>query len=90
MHVRRDDFKTGCSAETDPEKCFASVKVYERRVKEIKQSLQNRPNGIEVTKVVVTSDERDPKWWQQVAALGPEWGWIDHEAEQTAEKHGKW
>ncbi|KAG9086266.1 hypothetical protein FRC07_013137, partial [Ceratobasidium sp. 392] len=90
VHVRRTDFEGGCYAEKDPEKCFAPIKAYERRVNEIKQSLLTRSNGTNVTKVLVTSDERNPKWWDQVAALGPEWGWIDHESEQTVQKHGKW
>ncbi|KAG9076142.1 hypothetical protein FRC06_009681 [Ceratobasidium sp. 370] len=90
VHVRRTDFETGCYEEKDPEKCFAPVKAYQRRVNEIKQGLLARPNGVNVTKVIVTSDERDPKWWDQVAALGPEWGWIDHKSEQTAQEHGSW
>ncbi|QRV98201.1 O-FucT domain protein [Ceratobasidium sp. AG-Ba] len=90
VHIRRTDFKQACSAELEPEKCFAPIKAYERRVSEIKQSLQDRPDGIEVTRVLVTSDEDDPEWWKQVAALGPEWSWIDHTAEKTAETHGQW
>ncbi|QRV86512.1 O-FucT domain protein [Ceratobasidium sp. AG-Ba] len=90
VHIRRSDFKAACFTEKDPDKCFAPVKAYERRVNEIKQSLRSRPNGIDVTKLIVTSDEKDPKWWDQIAALGPEWGWIDHKAERTAEKHGQW
>ncbi|KAG8751146.1 hypothetical protein FRC12_012582 [Ceratobasidium sp. 428] len=90
VHVRRTDFEGGCYTEKDREKCFAPVKAYERRVNEIKQGLLAQPNGVNVTKVLVTSDERDPKWWDQVAALGPEWGWIDHDSEQTVQKHNKW
>lgn len=58
--------------------------------KEIKDALKSRADKLVVTVVLVTSDERDPKWWGQVAALGPEWGWIDHAAEKTVEKHSKW
>ncbi|KAG8699792.1 hypothetical protein FRC09_006377 [Ceratobasidium sp. 395] len=90
VHVRRTDFEGGCYTEKDREKCFAPVKAYERRVNEIKQGLLAQPNEVNVTKVLVTSDERDPKWWDQVAALGPEWGWIDHDSEQTVQKHSKW
>ena len=40
--------------------------------------------------MLVTSDERDPEWWDEIAELGPEWGWVDHAAEKTVEKYGKW
>ena len=38
--------------------------------------------------VLVTSDERDPAWWEQVRALG--WAAIDHDAERTEEIFGRW
>ncbi|QRW12796.1 hypothetical protein RhiLY_11795 [Ceratobasidium sp. AG-Ba] len=56
---------TSLQCRTGTEKCFAPIKAYERRVNEIKQSLQDRPDGIEVTRVLVTSDEDDPEWWKQ-------------------------
>ena len=36
----------------------------------------------------MTSDERDPNWWAEVAKLG--WTWVDYAAERTVEKYGKW
>jgi hypothetical protein len=89
VHVRRTDFEGGCYGVTKDE-CFAPLSAYERRVREVRERLRNRTNGANVKTVIVTSDERDPKWWSQVSTLGSEWGWIDHAAEQTAEKYGKW
>ncbi|QRV86513.1 hypothetical protein RhiJN_14531 [Ceratobasidium sp. AG-Ba] len=73
------------------EACFAPASAYARRVKEIQDALRARPNGgIDARHVLVTSDERNPEWWEEIAELGPEWGWIDHATEQTVQKHGKW
>lgn len=43
---------------------------------------------IPMSRVIMTSDEADPAWWDEVAAMG--WARMDHEAEQTVEKYGKW
>ncbi|KAB5589266.1 hypothetical protein CTheo_7283 [Ceratobasidium theobromae] len=90
VHVRRADFKYICSPNLTKDECFAPISAYHRRVQEIKERLRNRPNGVDVQAVLVTSDEQDPGWWDQVAALGPEWRWIDHKTERTAEKYGDW
>lgn len=44
--------------------------------------------GVEIRRVLVTSDERAESWWKEVNDLG--WVGIDHEKEQTEEKYGKW
>ena len=90
VHVRRTDFEYGCPQGADRDQCFAPVKRYQQSVQEVKKALQSRADELVVTAVLVTSDESDPKWWDQVAALGPEWGWIDHTAERTAENYSKW
>ncbi|CAE6442897.1 unnamed protein product [Rhizoctonia solani] len=90
VHVRRSDFEGGCGKDLSKEQCFAPVTVYERRVKEVQARLRARTNGTDVREILVTSDERDSSWWEQVSALGPEWRWIDHTIEQTSEKYGKW
>ena len=41
-----------------------------------------------MTRVIVTSDEKDPAWWEEVAALG--WRTVDHDAAGTAEAFGGW
>ena len=43
---------------------------------------------IPMDRVVMTSDETDEAWWDGVKALG--WVRMDHAAERTEEKYGKW
>lgn len=90
VHVRHTDFAAICSGGMNKEDCFAPVSAYEKRVNEVKERLKTRKNGVDVRAVIVTSDERDSKWWDQVAALGNDWSWIDHNTEKTAERYGNW
>ncbi|KAJ1310138.1 hypothetical protein OPQ81_006883 [Rhizoctonia solani] len=88
-HYLRRHF--GIQNKTDHIPPFISVHIpYERRVKEVRARLKARTNGPNVREVLVTSDERDSAWWEQVSALGPEWRWIDHAVEKTGDKYGKW
>ncbi|KAF8682462.1 GDP-fucose protein O-fucosyltransferase [Rhizoctonia solani] len=90
VHIRRSDFEGGCGKDVTKDQCFAPIEAYERRVQEVRDRLVARANSINVREVLVTSDEQDPRWWERISALGPEWRWIDHAAEQTGEKYGKW
>ncbi|CAE6363592.1 unnamed protein product [Rhizoctonia solani] len=90
VHIRRSDFEGGCGKDVGKEQCFAPVAAYERRVQEVQARLKARTNGADVQEILVTSDERNSTWWEQVSALGPEWRWIDHATEQTSERYGKW
>ncbi|EJU05466.1 hypothetical protein DACRYDRAFT_103954 [Dacryopinax primogenitus] len=47
-----------------------------------------RQKGILTDRVVITSDEQDPAWWDQVRALG--YTSIDHVALGTEERYGLW
>lgn len=85
MHVRREDFKGSCSPGLSIEECFAPLDAFTRRVEEVKAEVWQR-KGIAVNHVIVTSDETDTAWWDQVAAVG--WLTVDHS--QTQETHGIW
>jgi len=56
-------------------------------VGEVQEELKER-HGRVVTKVLVTSDETDPAWWEEVQSFG--WFYINHSSERTVEKYGKW
>ncbi|KAG8715214.1 hypothetical protein FRC11_005287 [Ceratobasidium sp. 423] len=90
VHVRRADFAGWCSSNVNREACFATPGAYAKRVREVQASLRTRETPIDAQAVLVTSDERDPEWWKEIAELGPEWRWVDHKAEGTVEKYGKW
>ncbi|ELU44476.1 hypothetical protein AG1IA_01505 [Rhizoctonia solani AG-1 IA] len=89
VHVRRADFAGWCPSNMSREACFATPDDYAKRVREVQASLRLQSTPIDVRSVLVTSDERDPGWWEEMAEFGPEWGWVDHKAEGTVEKYGK-
>ncbi|KXN88805.1 hypothetical protein AN958_06674 [Leucoagaricus sp. SymC.cos] len=84
IHIRHGDFKNWCG-EVPVEDCFASISVINRRVEEVKTEIQES-RGLTVNHVIVTSDERDPLWWEQVANQG--WYRVDHSG--TADRYGAW
>ena len=84
IHIRHGDFGTLCG-QTPLNECFAPISVIARRVEEVKKELQER-KGIAVSNVIMTSDERDASWWEQVKAQG--WHSVDHS--ETAKLHGPW
>ncbi|KIK97545.1 hypothetical protein PAXRUDRAFT_824800 [Paxillus rubicundulus Ve08.2h10] len=86
IHIRHGDFRVYCN-DIPEDQCFAPLPVIARRVSEVQQELRER-KGIDVTRVIITSDERDPNWWSEVRNFG--WTWIDYAAERTVETHGKW
>ncbi|KAH9937279.1 uncharacterized protein B0H18DRAFT_1081519 [Fomitopsis serialis] len=89
IHQRHGDFKNWCPDPDNTEDCFAPISAIARRVREIQDELRAR-KGIEVpdTHVILTSDETDQAWWDEVTALG--WVKIDHDAWETEQNYGKW
>lgn len=70
LHVRHGDFGRYCNEDTG-EGCFAPLSAFERRVEEIKVELKEKKGvDVERVRVLVTSDESDPEWWEEVRALG--------------------
>ncbi len=65
--------------------CFASIPVIARRVQEVKDELM-ATQGLDIKHVVVTSDERNATWWQEVA----EQGWFAPDHSRTKELLGDW
>ncbi|KAG6334539.1 hypothetical protein ID866_4555 [Astraeus odoratus] len=86
IHVRHGDFRVYCN-DLPEDQCWAPISAIARRVAEVQQELLER-KGINVTNVIMTSDERDPNWWAQVRERG--WTWVDYAAERTVEKYGRW
>lgn len=63
------------------------MEAYSTRIAEIQQELMER-KGINVTRVIMTSDEQDESWWDRVREMG--WLRIDHEKENTIIEYGEW
>ncbi|KAG6866233.1 hypothetical protein C0991_007258 [Blastosporella zonata] len=85
VHARRGDFVNQCF--DVPSQCLAPISAYARRVKEVQGAIFVE-RGIKVTKVLMTSDEKDPAFWEEVKEQG--WTYINHAAERTLELHGEW
>ncbi|OBZ78852.1 hypothetical protein A0H81_00084 [Grifola frondosa] len=66
--------------------CFAPLSAYARRVREVQEEL--RDLGVNATHVIMTSDEEDERWWDEVSAQG--WLRINHTRENTEERFGDW
>ncbi|KAJ7738979.1 hypothetical protein B0H16DRAFT_1729655 [Mycena metata] len=86
VHVRRRDFAIWCRIDGIPlSKCFPPISAYERQVNTIQaQIFENK--GVSVDHVIVTSDERDPRWWEGALELG----WVRPDHSRTVEIHGPW
>jgi hypothetical protein len=84
IHIRHGDFANWCG--TVPlHDCFAPISVIARRVEEVKQELLER-KGLVVNHVIVTSDEKNATWWDDVVTQG--WFRVDHS--ETVEIYGAW
>ncbi|KAL1741194.1 hypothetical protein HDZ31DRAFT_67174 [Schizophyllum fasciatum] len=83
LHIRRADFAVWCQLPV--EECFPPLSAYVEAVQAVKDELLET-RGLSVEHVIVTSDERDPDWWQEIAAVG--WSFPDHS--QTSALYGKW
>lgn len=67
--------------------CFPPLSVYDEKVKEVRAELLEK-NGVQVDKVLVTSDEEDEAWWKTVEDYG--WHRINWVAEKTEEEYSEW
>jgi hypothetical protein len=65
--------------------CFAPLSVIARRVREVQNELAQE-KGIQARHVFMTSDEKDPVWWEDVA----EQGWLKLDHASLTEEHGRW
>ncbi|KAF9016821.1 hypothetical protein BDZ89DRAFT_1075312 [Hymenopellis radicata] len=70
IHARRGDIDV-CSDKTA---CFSSITVISRRVEEVRQGLLET-RGIEILSrhILMTSDETDPKWWDEILETHGAW-----------------
>ncbi|KIY43900.1 hypothetical protein FISHEDRAFT_77825 [Fistulina hepatica ATCC 64428] len=86
VHIRHGDFTSYCKDKPVNE-CWTSLATYADKVQEVRDDILAR-YGVNVTEVIVSSDETDPSFWEKVAAQG--WKSVDHAAERTVERLGEW
>ncbi|KAJ2924268.1 hypothetical protein H1R20_g12817, partial [Candolleomyces eurysporus] len=84
IHARHGDFGITCSI---PGHCLSDLTKFVKRVKEVEERLLVK-KGIVVKHYLVTSDETDPKFWDEAFDLG--WRYFDHEKDRTTERFGEW
>ncbi|KAF7317860.1 hypothetical protein MKEN_00873900 [Mycena kentingensis (nom. inval.)] len=83
VHVRHGDFAGWCQVPL--KECFAPLSAFARRVDEVQEEIWEKKK-IVVDRVIVTSDEQDPVWWEAVNDLG----WVRPDHSETAAIHGAW
>ncbi|KAJ7065244.1 hypothetical protein C8F01DRAFT_736409 [Mycena amicta] len=83
VHVRHGDFGGWC--ELPLTECFAPLSVIARRVEEVQDEIWEKKRVV-VDRVIVTSDEQDARWWDEVTELG----WVRPDHSQTAALYGAW
>ncbi|KAI0641196.1 hypothetical protein C8Q79DRAFT_1003897 [Trametes meyenii] len=88
IHARRGDFLGWCG-DVPKDDCFAPLGAFARRVREVQAEVRRR-HGVYVpaSRVVMTGDEKDARWWAAVEERG--WRRLDHAGERTAERFGNW
>ncbi|KAF9041764.1 hypothetical protein BDZ89DRAFT_1060126, partial [Hymenopellis radicata] len=84
IHARHRDFGDVCG-DIPLQDCFAPLSAIARRVQEVKDELFQK-KGLVVNYVLMTSDENDPPWWQEVAELG----WVKPDHSRTRQVYGTW
>ncbi|KAJ7648301.1 hypothetical protein DFH06DRAFT_1423842 [Mycena polygramma] len=67
IHARHGDFGQHCKVPLD--ECFTPLSTFARHVDEVKAELL-QTTGLTVKHVIITSDERDPTWWDAADAYG--------------------
>ncbi|KZO99639.1 hypothetical protein CALVIDRAFT_354484 [Calocera viscosa TUFC12733] len=87
VHIRRGDFGDKCKyLGKNGTGCLPTTNQLKRRVGEVQTQLLEK--GISTDKVLITSDEKDPAWWEEIQQAG--YTWIDHVAAQTDTRYGEW
>lgn len=85
IHARRGDFLTAMCNGVPVDECAAPISAFVRRVDEVKKEIL-MSKGIDIKHVIMTSDEKDEKWWSDIAALG----WYRIDSSDIVETKGKW
>ncbi|CAA7266953.1 unnamed protein product [Cyclocybe aegerita] len=88
VHVRRGDFGRQCRDGRKPEECFVPLEEYLKAVGNAIQQELHEKKAMDVKHVVLMSDEKDPKFWEETKKLG--WTHFNHEQDKTVQKYGEW
>ncbi|KAF5326229.1 hypothetical protein D9611_000410 [Ephemerocybe angulata] len=86
VHIRRGDF-TGVGQCSNDKPCRTGTELFAKAVDEVKKQLAEE-RGLQVPSVFITSDEKEPLFWDEISALG--WRFINHTAEKTLDRYGEW
>ncbi|EIN12872.1 hypothetical protein PUNSTDRAFT_131104 [Punctularia strigosozonata HHB-11173 SS5] len=86
LHVRHGDFLRMCGDKTKDE-CMTPLSTWAHTVELVQRELAEK-HGISATRVVMTSDEKDPAWWADVTSLG--WVKMDRTIDEPVERFSAW
>ncbi|KDQ63266.1 hypothetical protein JAAARDRAFT_29285 [Jaapia argillacea MUCL 33604] len=88
LHARHGDFDGHCDTFEDY-KCYPAVAEYAKYVERLQRELLlTKGIVVENHHVIMTSDEKDPRWWDDVLAAG--WTRVDFKKEAVVETYGNW
>ncbi|KZT51347.1 hypothetical protein CALCODRAFT_503652 [Calocera cornea HHB12733] len=87
VHARRGDFGDKCKFfGKNGTACLPSLNQLRRRIGEVQTKLLQK--GVSTDRVLITSDEKDPQWWEDIRQAG--YTWIDHAQARTDALYGEW
>ncbi|KAJ7751242.1 hypothetical protein DFH07DRAFT_774856 [Mycena maculata] len=82
VHVRHNGFADWCEEGFSTD-CLAPMSAIERRVREVQEEIAEHKG---ITHVILTSDEKNSTWWQEVYDLG----WFRPDHSRTKELYRDW
>ncbi|KZO99640.1 hypothetical protein CALVIDRAFT_476774 [Calocera viscosa TUFC12733] len=86
VHARRGDFGKYCPfMGGNGTSCLPSLRQLKRRVGEVQAQLLQK--GVSTDRVLITSDEKDPAWWEEIQEAG--YTWVDHVEARTQALFGE-
>jgi hypothetical protein len=85
IHARHGDFFEKCGSNGG--KCIPPLSMWANQVETLRAELLAQ-KGVQIERVIMTSDETSEQWWEKIEGLG--WNRINHARMGTVEKYGKW
>lgn len=85
VHIRRGDFSDMCK-DGRKSPCYLPLEAYQTAIEEVRAGILQK-HGFNVTRVLVSSNEKDPRFWKTLRERY-NWSYLNHTALRTLEDHG--
>ncbi|KAJ2914441.1 hypothetical protein MD484_g5968, partial [Candolleomyces efflorescens] len=89
VHIRRGDFLFKCNKGDEKAECYIPLIKYRQAVDDVRKRVHQK-HRLDVTRVIVASDETSPEFWSEMTSYG--WSHINHTSHDslTVKKYGEW